>query len=87
MPTPSPNSAAAFLVTAATMAAAAACLLVLAACSGSGGDSGDKLTVNGDVPLVYAKRSTAVGMNPTDGANSAPEIGRASCRERVSLVV
>ncbi len=58
--------------TRALLAIALTSLLVLAACSGSGGDSADKLTVNGDVPLVYAKRSTAIGMNPTDGANSAP---------------
>ena len=54
-------------------AATALALLVLAACSGSGeSGGGDKLTVNGDVPLVYVKRATALGMNPTDGVNSAP---------------
>ncbi len=47
---------------------------LLAACSGGGGsgDSADTLTVNGDVPLVYVKRATTLGMNPTDGTNSAP---------------
>ena len=45
-------------------------VLTLAACSGSGGE--DTVTVNGDVPIAYVKRATAVGMNPTDAANSAP---------------
>ncbi|MDP2004591.1 MAG: hypothetical protein Q8K45_02855 [Rubrivivax sp.] len=54
-------------------AATTLALLALAACSGSGDSGGgDKLTVNGDVPLVYVKRATALGMNPTDGTNSAP---------------
>lgn len=55
-------------------AATALSLLVLAACSGSGDSAGgaDGLTVNGDVPLVYVKRATALGINPTDGTNSAP---------------
>ena len=43
--------------------------LTLAACSGSGDDT---VTVNGDVPIAYVKRATSLGMNPTDGANSAP---------------
>ncbi len=51
---------------------AAAALAVLAGCSGNGTSSTDTVTVNGDVPLAYVKRSTAVTMNPTDGANSAP---------------
>jgi hypothetical protein len=45
--------------------------LVLAACSGGSGRS-DTVTVNGDVPIAYVKRSTAVTLNPTDGTNSAP---------------
>ena len=49
-----------------------AALLALAGCSGSGGDSADKLTVNGDVPIVYVKRATTLSINPTDGTNSAP---------------
>jgi mono/diheme cytochrome c family protein len=61
--------------TAAARPAALACLaalgaLLLSACSGSG--SSDTVTVNGDVPIAYVKRSTSVGLNPTDGANSAP---------------
>jgi len=46
--------------------------LALAACSGGGTGGADALVVNGDVPIAYVKRSTAVSMNPTDGANSAP---------------
>ncbi len=45
-------------------------LAVLAACSG--GSDSEGVTVNGDVPLAYVKRSTALSMNPTDGTNSAP---------------
>lgn len=51
------------------LAGAAACL-ALAGCSGSGSDS--TVTVQGDVPLAYVKRSTAMSMNPTDGTPSAP---------------
>jgi hypothetical protein len=54
-----------FLALMATVAA-------LAACSGNGTSSTDTVTVNGDVPVAYVKRSVAVRMNPTDGANSAP---------------
>jgi hypothetical protein len=51
----------------------AAAAALLAGCSGGGSsDSADTLTVNGDVPLVYVQRATALGMNPTDGTNSAP---------------
>ncbi len=47
-----------------------ACLLAaLASCSGNGGDA---VTVNGDVPIAYVKRSTSIAINPTDGTNSAP---------------
>lgn len=44
---------------------------LLAGCSGSGSDS-ETVTVNGDVPIAYVKRSTALTMNPTDGTSSAP---------------
>jgi hypothetical protein len=54
-------------------AVGALALATLAACSGGGSSSGsDNLVVNGDVPLVYVKRSTALRINPTDGTNSAP---------------
>ncbi len=51
-------------------ATAAACV-ALAGCSGSGSGS-DTVTVQGDVPLAYVKRSTELSMNPTDGTPSAP---------------
>ena len=45
--------------------------LTLAGC-GSGSSSGsNSVTVQGDVPLAYVKRSTALGMNPTDGTPTA----------------
>ncbi|MFO1272048.1 MAG: hypothetical protein U1F50_10275 [Rubrivivax sp.] len=46
--------------------------LLLVGCSGSDSSSGsDNVTVNGDVPIVYTKRSTDLRMNPTNGAPSA----------------
>ena len=51
--------------------AASLVLVLLAACSGGGGGE-DTVIVNGDVPVAYVKRATSVGLNPTDGANSAP---------------
>jgi Hydrazine synthase alpha subunit middle domain len=45
--------------------------LGLAACSGNGG-SENTLAVAGDVPIAYVKRVNTLGMNPTDGAPSAP---------------
>ncbi len=57
--------------TLAVMATAVA-MAVLAACSGSSsGDNSDSVVVQGDVPVVYAKRSTSIMMNPTDGTSSA----------------
>ena len=40
----------------------------IAGCSGSSTDSESTLTVAGDAPIAYAKRSTALNMNPTNGA-------------------
>ena len=57
--------------TRALLSATATACLVLAGCSGSGSDS-TTVTVQGDVPLAYVKRSTAMSMNPTDGTPSAP---------------
>ena len=46
--------------------------LVAVGC-GSGSSSTDNtVTVNGDVPLAYAKRAVTLTMNPTDGTPSAP---------------
>jgi hypothetical protein len=48
--------------------------LLLSGCGSDGGgsDTSSTVTVAGDVPIAYAMRSTRVGMNPTDGTNSAP---------------
>jgi Hydrazine synthase alpha subunit middle domain len=51
---------------------AAASALLVGCGSGSSGDGDSTVTVQGDVPLAYVKRSTALSMNPTDGAPSAP---------------
>ena len=45
--------------------------LVVAGC-GSGSSSDNTGTVNGDVPLAYAKRATTLRMNPTNGTPTAP---------------
>jgi hypothetical protein len=57
--------------------ATALATLVLTGCSGNGGGSGGDsasatVTVQGDVPLAYVKRSVSVRMNPTNGAPFAP---------------
>ncbi|HET7863876.1 MAG TPA: hypothetical protein VFL86_05655 [Burkholderiaceae bacterium] len=39
---------------------------------GNSGSSGSTVTVAGDVPLVYVKRSTSISLAPTNGAPSAP---------------
>jgi hypothetical protein len=51
---------------------ACASLALLAACSGSDSTTDSTLTVQGDVPIAYAKRSTAISANPTNGAPFAP---------------
>ncbi len=57
--------------------------LVVAGC-GSGSNSTDNtVTVNGDVPVAYAKRANTINMNPTDGTPSAPG-GDLIIRERSS---
>ncbi len=55
------------------MAASAAAVLglTLAGCGSGSSSSGNTVTVQGDVPLAYVKRSTAIGMNPTDGTSTA----------------
>ena len=57
-------------------------LALLTGCLGDGGGQGS-VAVAGDVPIAYAKRATAVGLNPTDGTNSAPG-GDLMLRERSS---
>lgn len=50
---------------------AGAIVLALAGCSGSGDSGSDTVAVAGDVPIAYVKRSTALMINPTNGAPSA----------------
>lgn len=50
---------------------AAVAAAALAGCSG-GGSNESTVTVEGDVPLAYVKRSTAMRMNPTNGTSGAP---------------
>ncbi len=52
----------------ATLAAA----LVVAGCGSGSNGTDNTVTVNGDVPLAYAKRAVTLRMNPTNGAPSAP---------------
>jgi hypothetical protein len=59
-----------------------ATVTLLAAC-GKGSEGGDAVTVEGDVPLVYAMRSSELRINPTDGAPFAPG-GDLMLRERSS---
>src|SRR5512145_1184951 len=47
---------------------AMAAVVGFAGCSGSGPESGNTLTVSGDVAIAYAKRSTTLNVNPTNGA-------------------
>ncbi|MFO1329725.1 MAG: hypothetical protein U1F56_20360 [Rubrivivax sp.] len=65
------------LALAAWAAVALAAAGLLAACQGGSGasaadDARAAVTVQGDVPLAYVKRSTALRLNPTNGAPFAP---------------
>ncbi len=55
----------------AALGLAAVAAAVLAGCSG-GSTSEGTVTVEGDVPIAYAKRSTALRINPTNGSPFAP---------------
>jgi len=55
----------------------------LAGCSGSGDSGSDTVTVAGDVPIAYVKRSTDLMINPTNGAPFA-EGGDLFIREKSS---
>lgn len=46
--------------------------LALPGCSGSGKSEEDTLSIEGAVPIAYVKRVNTMGMNPTNGAPSAP---------------
>ena len=60
------------IVPGAAVAAAIAAAALLAACSGSSsGDNSESVVAQGDVPIVYAKRSTRININPTDGTPTA----------------
>lgn len=73
MPDATPLRPPARLARAAAAALALAALAALVSCSGNGTSSaGDRIIVNGDVPIAYVKRSTDLRINPTDGTNSAP---------------
>ena len=62
---------------------AAVAAAVLVGCSG--GSTGDgAVTVEGNVPIVYAKRSTAMTINPTNGSPFAPG-GDLILREKAKL--
>lgn len=49
-----------------------ACAWTLAGCSGGSTSAGNTVTVQGDVPIVYAMRVNTIGANPTNGAPTAP---------------
>ncbi|MBW8757782.1 MAG: hypothetical protein JF586_09255 [Burkholderiales bacterium] len=53
-------------------ALAGAGVLSLAACGGGSKTESNTVTVQGDVPIVYAKRVSTIGLNPTNGAPTAP---------------
>jgi hypothetical protein len=59
-------------IVAGSAAVAAASLLVLSACGGGSAGNSDTVTVQGDVPIAYVMRVNTIGMNPTNGAPSAP---------------
>jgi hypothetical protein len=47
-------------------------VLSLAACGGGSRSDATTVTVQGDVPIAYAKRVNTIGLNPTNGAPTAP---------------
>jgi len=61
-----------FALAASRLATAAGLLAILAACGSGGSDGGASGTLQGDVPIAYAKRSTSIEQNPTNGAPTAP---------------
>jgi len=52
-------------------ALAAVGILALSACGGGSKSESNTVTVQGDVPIAYAKRVNTIGLNPTNGAPSA----------------
>ena len=57
---------------ASASALAAVGVLSLAACGGGSKSDSSTVTVQGDVPIAYAKRVNTIGLNPTNGAPTAP---------------
>jgi len=57
--------------------------LVVAGCGSGSSSTENTVTVNGDVPIAYAKRAVTLNMNPTDGTPTAPG-GDLIIRERSS---
>src|ERR1700761_6173638 len=53
-------------------ALAAAGVLSLSACGGGSKSGASTVTVQGDVPIAYAKRVDTIGLNPTNGGPTAP---------------
>jgi Hydrazine synthase alpha subunit middle domain len=70
MKLPNPFSTRALQGCATALAGAGA--LALAACGGGSKSESTTVTVQGDVPIVYAKRVNTIGLNPTNGAPTAP---------------
>ncbi len=68
---------------AGTSALAAAGVLSLAACGGGSKSASSTVTVQGDVAIAYAKRVNTIGLNPTNGAPTAPG-GDLMIREKAS---
>ncbi len=53
-------------------ALAAIGILSLGGCGGGSKSDSNTVTVQGDVPIAYAKRVNTIGLNPTNGAPTAP---------------
>src|SRR5471032_2311547 len=47
-------------------------ILSLSACGGGSKSDSSTVTVQGDIPIAYAKRVNTIGLNPTNGAPTAP---------------
>lgn len=63
---------------------AAACLALAALLVACGDGASDAVTVAGDSPIAYAKRVNTIGLNPTNGAPTAPG-GDLMVREKSSV--
>ena len=57
-----------------TSGLAAVGILSLSACGGGSKSDSSTVTVQGDVPIAYAKRVSTIGLNPTNGGPSAPGV-------------